>query len=151
MWNEFQAFAVKGNMIDMAVGIMIGAAFGTVVKSIVDDVVMPPLGILTGGLDLSDRFIVLKDGDPTAPYETLVAATEAGAVLLRYGSFLNAVISFFLIAVVLFVLVRWTNKLRDPDTPPAPESRACSYCMSVVHKNATSCPHCTSELVLEAA
>ena len=146
LWAEFKAFAVKGNMIDMAVGIMIGAAFGTVVKSIVDDLVMPPIGLITGGLDMSDRFVVLRDGNPAAPYETLAAATEAGAVLLRYGAFINALVSFFIIAVVLFVIVRWTNKLRSPDTPPAPQSRSCPFCMSVVHEEATRCPQCTSEL-----
>ncbi len=146
LWAEFKAFAVKGNMIDMAVGIMIGAAFGTVVKSIVDDLVMPPIGLITGGLDMSDRFIVLRGGNPAAPYETLAAATEAGAVLLRYGAFINALVSFFIIAVVLFFIVRWINKLRSPDTPPAPRSRACPFCMSVVHEKATRCPQCTSEL-----
>ena len=146
LWSEFKAFAVKGNMVDMAVGVMIGAAFGTVVKSIVDDLLMPPIGLITGGIDFSDRFVVLKAGDPSGPYESLVAATEAGAVLLRYGRSANALISFLIVAMVLFMIVRWTNRLRSPDTPPAPKSRACPFCMSVVHEKATRCPQCTAEL-----
>lgn len=152
IWKEFKQFAVKGNVMDMAVGIMIGGAFTTVVKSVVDDLVMPPIGLLTGGIDLSDQFVVLQAGSEVpGPYATVAAAREAGAVLITYGNFVNNVVSFLIVAVVLFLAVKWINSLRNPDTPPAPSSKACPYCKSVVHKDATRCPSCTSDLGAPAA
>jgi len=147
MLSEFREFAIKGNVVDMAVGIMIGGAFSTVIKSLVDDVLMPPIGLATGGLDFSSKFVVLQEGTTAAgPYATLEAAQKAGAVTLRYGLFLNQIVSFIIIAVALFFLVRWINRLRRPDTPPAPTTRPCPYCLSHVDQKATRCSHCTSEL-----
>jgi large conductance mechanosensitive channel len=125
MLKEFKEFAVKGNVLDMAVGIIIGAAFGTVVQSMVNDVLMPPIGILLGGVDFSDLFITLRQGAVPGPYGTLAAAREAGAVTINYGVFANAVISFFIVAFAVFLLVRNFNKLRRqeaaaPAAPPAP-------------------------------
>ncbi len=151
-WSEFKSFAIKGNVVDMAVGVMIGAAFGGVVKSVVSDLIMPPIGLISGGLDLSEQYIVLKEGAAAgAPYESLAAAREAGAVLLSYGSFLNTLTNFAIVAVVLFFMVRWMNDLRSPDTPPAPNTKPCPFCMTAIHKEATRCPSCTSELGEEEA
>jgi large conductance mechanosensitive channel len=122
--KEFKEFAVKGNVLDMAVGIIIGAAFGTVVKSLVDDVLMPPIGMLLGGVDFSNFFITLSGGDPTGPYATLAAAKDAGAVTINYGVFINGIISFLIVAFAVFLLVRNFNKLKRKEEeaapPPAP-------------------------------
>ena len=147
MLNEFREFAIKGNVVDMAVGIMIGAAFSGVVKSLVDDVLMPPLAAATGGLDFSSKFILLQAGELAAPpYATLEAAQKAGAVTLRYGVFVNQVISFLVVAFALFVLVRWVNRLRRPDTPAAPTTRPCPFCLSHIDRKASRCAQCTSEI-----
>ena len=151
MFKEFKEFAVKGNVVDMAVGIMIGGAFGTVVKSVVDDIIMPPVGLVTGGLDFSAQFIVLRAGTVPPPYASVAAAKEAGAVTLRYGVFLNSVLAFLILALVLFLVVRWINRLRRPDSPPAPNTRACPFCKSNVDKSASRCAFCTSELTVEEA
>ncbi len=122
MLKEFKEFAIKGNMLDMAVGIIIGAAFGTIVKSLVNDVIMPPIGLLLGGVDFSDIFITLQQGAVPGPYATLAAAQEAGAVTVNLGVFANAVISFLIIAFSVFMVVRSFNKLRREEeaAPPAP-------------------------------
>ena len=147
MMKEFREFAVKGNMVDMAVGIMIGAAFNSVVKSIVDDIIMPPLGLLTGNLDFSDKFLILKDGAPGAPYATLAQAKAAGAVVMSYGQLISQLLSFIIVAFVLFMIVRWINKLRQThEAAPAPDSKACPFCKSSVNISATRCAFCTSEL-----
>lgn len=149
MWKEFKAFAVKGNVIDMAVGIIIGAAFTSIVQSLVKDILMPPLGLLTGSVDFSNAFILLREGTTPAPYPTLQAAQDAGAVVLRYGSFINAVISFMLVAFAVFLLVRYINKLKSPKQMPEPVSptiKKCRYCFSDIPVEATRCPHCTSKL-----
>lgn len=147
MMKEFREFAVKDNMVDMAVGIMIGAAFNGVVKSIVDDIIMPPLGLLTGNLDFSDKFLILKDGAPGAPYATLAQAKAAGAVVMSYGQLISQLLSFLIVAFVLFMIVRWINKLRQTHkTAPEPDSKACPFCKSSVNLSATRCAFCTSEL-----
>lgn len=149
MWKEFQAFAVRGNVIDMAVGIIIGAAFTTVVQSLVKDILMPPLGLLTSDIDFSNAFLVLSEGTAPGPYTSLKVAEEAGATVLRYGTFLNSLISFALVAFAVFVLVRYINKLRDPKQTPEPVSptvKKCSFCYSDIPIQATRCPQCTSEL-----
>lgn len=149
MWKEFKAFAVRGNVIDMAVGIIIGAAFTGIVQSLVNDILMPPLGLLTGGIDFSNAFILLREGNTPAPYATLQSAQDAGAVVLRYGSFINAVISFTLVAFSVFILVRYINKLKSPKQMPEPVSttiKKCRYCFSDIPVEATRCPHCTSQL-----
>jgi large conductance mechanosensitive channel len=123
MLKEFKEFAVKGNVLDMAVGIIIGAAFGTVVQSLVRDVVMPPIGLLLGGVDFTNLFITVSQGDVAGPYATLTAAQEAGAVTINYGVFANAVISFLVVAFAVFMLVRSFNKLKreqEAAPPPAP-------------------------------
>ncbi|MGE0160595.1 MAG: large conductance mechanosensitive channel protein MscL [Gemmatimonadales bacterium] len=124
MLKEFREFAVKGNVLDMAVGIIIGAAFGTVVQSLVNDVLMPPIGIMLGGVDFSDLFVTLRQGGVPGPYATLAAAREAGAVTINYGVFANSVISFLIVAFAVFLLVRSFNKLKRQeakavDVPPA--------------------------------
>ncbi len=148
MLEEYKKFAIRGNVVDMAVGIIIGAAFGTVVQSLVKDVLTPPLGLLTGNADFTNLFIVLRDGTPEAPYATLQAAQEAGAITMNMGLFVNAVISFLIVSFAVFVLVRYINQLRAPDEGPAPPTtiKKCPYCVSDVPVQATRCPHCTSEL-----
>lgn len=120
MLKEFKAFAMRGNVVDMAVGIIIGAAFGSIVKSLVDDVIMPPIGLLLGNVDFSELFFVLKEGAAAAPYGTLAAAKEAGAVTLNYGLFVNAVVSFTIVAFAVFLLIRTINRLKteEPAAPP---------------------------------
>lgn len=146
MLKEFKEFAIKGNVIDMAVGIIIGAAFTTVVKSLVDDVIMPPLGYITGRFSMTEKFWVLIEGAKPGPYATLADAKAGGANVVAYGSFLNALISFVIVSLVLFFIVRWINRLRRPDTPPAPGTQACPYCKLPIDIAATRCPHCTSEI-----
>jgi large conductance mechanosensitive channel len=148
MLEEYKKFAIRGNVVDMAVGIIIGAAFGTVVQSLVKDVLTPPLGLLTGNTDFTNLFVVLREGTPEAPYATLQAAQEAGAVTINMGLFINAVISFLIVSFAVFVLVRYINQLRAPDEGPAPPKtiKKCPYCLSDVPVQATRCPDCTSEL-----
>ena len=148
MLEEYKTFAIRGNVIDMAVGIIVGAAFGTVVQSLVKDVLTPPLGLLTGGTDFANLFVVLQEGTPDAPYATLQAAQSAGAVTINVGTFINAVISFLIVTFAVFLLVRYINRLRAPDEgPPPPKTiKKCPHCVSDVPVQATRCPHCTSEL-----
>lgn len=148
MLKEFKEFAMRGNVIDMAVGIIIGGAFGTIVKSLVNDVIMPPIGLLLGGVDFSDLFLTLKQGTVAGPYPTLAAAQEAGAVTVSYGLFLNSVISFLIVAFAVFLLIRSINRLKREEEAPAaePTDRECPFCLSRVPLKATRCAHCTSEL-----
>ncbi len=150
MLKEFKEFAMRGNVVDMAVGIVIGGAFGTIVKSLVDDVLMPPIGLLLGGVDFSDFFVVLKEGaKAAAPYHTLADAKAAGAVTLNLGLFVNSVISFTIVAFALFMVVKAMNKLRmekKNDVPAEPITKSCPRCCSDIPVLATRCPHCTSEL-----
>ncbi|MEF8817112.1 MAG: large conductance mechanosensitive channel protein MscL [Salinibacter sp.] len=148
MLEEYKKFALRGNVIDMAVGIIIGAAFGTVVQSLVKDILTPPLGLLTGGVDFANLFVVLREGTPEAPYATLQAAQNAGAVTINVGIFVNALISFLIVSVAVFLMVRYINQLREPDEgPPPPKSiKKCPHCVSDVPVQATRCPHCTSDL-----
>lgn len=146
MITEFKEFAIKGNVTDMAVGIVIGGAFTTIVKSMVDDLLMPALGLLSGGLDFSSRFIVLREGSVAGPFDSLAAAKASGATVLAYGVFINAVVAFLLVAMALFFVIRWMNQLRSPDTPPAPNTKPCPFCRSSIDIKATRCAHCTSEL-----
>jgi large conductance mechanosensitive channel len=147
--KEFREFAVRGNVVDMAVGIIIGGAFGTVVKSFVDDVMMPPLGILVGDVDFQDMIFVLREGSTPGPYETLAAAREAGAVSLNAGLFLNAVVSFAIVAFAVFLLVKSINRLKRAEEAapaPAPTTKDCPFCASSIPLKATRCPFCTSEV-----
>ncbi|NTV22035.1 MAG: large-conductance mechanosensitive channel protein MscL [Candidatus Yonathbacteria bacterium] len=142
--QEFKEFAVKGNAIDMAVGIVIGSAFGTIVKSLVDDIIMPPFGLLLGGVDFSNLFVNLSQGS----YESLSLAKDAGAATINYGLFVNALISFIIIAWALFMIVKATNKLKkaEPVAEVAPMTKECPFCKMSIHKDATRCPHCTAQL-----
>tara|TARA_R110000772_G_scaffold129051_4_gene237083 strand:- start:110998 stop:111453 length:456 start_codon:yes stop_codon:yes gene_type:complete len=148
MLKEFKEFAMRGNVIDMAVGIIIGGAFGTIVKSLVNDVIMPPIGLLLGGVDFSDLFITLKEGAVAGPYTTLASAQEAGAVTISYGLFINAVISFVIVAFSVFLLIRSVNRLKREEEPaPAePTEKECPFCLSSIPIKATRCGHCTSAL-----
>ena len=148
MLKEFKEFAMRGSMADMACGIIIGAAFGTIVKSLVSDVIMPPIGLALGHVDFSNLFIVLKEGATTGPYPSIADAQKAGAVTINYGLFVNTIISFLIVAFAVFLLVRSMSKLKRQEEapPPAPATKECSYCFSTISIKATRCPHCTSEL-----
>jgi len=148
MFKEFKEFAMRGNVVDMAVGIIIGAAFGTIVKSLVDDVIMPPIGLLLGSVDFSDLFVTLKEGATAGPYLTLAAAKEAGAVTLSYGAFFNTIISFLIVAFSVFLLIKGMNSMKRKEETPAadPTTKECPYCFSTIPIKATKCPHCTSTL-----
>jgi len=141
MLKEFKTFAMKGPVIDLAVGVIIGAAFGKIVASLVADVLMPPLGLILGGTDLSNLFVTLGPGS----YATLAEAIEAGVPVLRYGVFLNTVVEFLIVAFSLFLVIRSVNRMqRAPEAPAAPTTRDCPYCLSSIPLKATRCPHCTS-------
>ena len=150
MLKEFKEFAMKGNVLDMAIGIIIGAAFGTIVKSLVSDVIMPPIGLLLGNVDFSSFYIILKEGAKVAgPYASLADAQAAGAVTLNYGVFINTVISFLIIAFSVFMVVKSINKMKrkEEEIPPAaPTTKSCPYCYTVISIQATKCPACTSEI-----
>lgn len=147
MLKEFKEFAMRGNVVDMAVGIIIGAAFGTIVKSLVNDVIMPPIGLLLGKVDFSNLFIVLKGGD--ASYNTLAEAQAAGAVTLNYGAFINTIISFVIVAFAVFLVIKNINRLKKEEPAPDPTTKVCPYCFSVIPIKATRCGSCTSELRTE--
>ena len=148
MLKEFKEFALRGNVVDMAVGIIIGAAFGTIITSLVNDVIMPPIGLLLGNVDFANLFILLKAGSPAGPYALLADAQAAGAVTINYGVFINAVVSFLIVAFVMFLLIRSINKMkREEEAPPAePTTKECPHCLSTISIKATRCPYCTSEL-----
>jgi large conductance mechanosensitive channel len=149
MLKEFKEFVARGSVVDMAVGIIIGGAFATIVKSLVDDVLMPPLGLLLGGADFSNFFTVLKDGATMpGPYPTLAVAKTAGAVTINYGLFVNSAITFLIVAFAVFLLVRSVNAMRrsQPAAPAAATTKDCQFCASAIPLKATRCPHCTSQL-----
>lgn len=148
MLKEFKTFAMRGNVVDMAVGIIIGGAFGSIVSSLVNDVMMPPIGMLLGGVDFSELFLVLADGTAAGPYATLAAAKEAGAVTINYGVFMNAIVSFLIVAFAVFLLVRSINRLKQKEeAPPAePTTKDCPHCCTSIPIKATRCGHCTSNL-----
>lgn len=153
MLKEFKEFAMRGNVVDMAVGIIIGVAFGTIVKSLVADIIMPPIGLLLGNVDFSNLFIVLKQGATAGPFATIAEAQKAGAVTINYGMFANTVISFLIVAFAVFLLIRALNKLqREEEAPPEePTTKDCPHCLSTIPIKATRCGHCTSELSAEPA
>ncbi len=148
MFKEFKEFAMRGNVVDMAVGIIMGAAFGTIVKSLVSDVIMPPIGLLLGNVDFSNLFLTLKAGTTAGPFATLAEAQKAGAVTLNYGVFLNTIISFVIVAFAVFLLVRSLNKLKRHEEAPAaePTTKECPQCLSTIPIKARRCAFCTSEL-----
>jgi len=150
MLKEFKEFAMRGNVVDMAVGIIIGAAFGTIVKSLVADIIMPPIGLLLGNVDFANLFVTVQEGATTGPYATLADAKEAGAVTVNYGVFFNEIIGFIIVAFAVFLLIRNINRMKREETkeePPAePTTKDCPYCCSTVAIKARRCPNCTSQL-----
>jgi len=150
MLKEFKEFAMRGNVVDMAVGIIVGAAFGTIVSSLVSDIIMPPIGLLLGKVDFTNLFVVLKEGITIGPYAALAEAQAAGAVTLNYGLFINTLISFIIIAFTVFLLIRSINKLKRKEEAQSvePTTKECPFCLSTISIKATRCPYCTSELVL---
>ena len=149
MLKEFKEFAMRGNVVDMAVGIIIGAAFGTIVKSLVSDIIMPPIGFLLGKVDFSNFFLTLKSAPTDGTFATVAEAQKAGAVTLNYGLFINTVINFVIVAFAIFLMIRGLNRLkRKEEAPPAePTTKECPHCYSKVPIKATRCAYCTSELV----
>jgi len=148
MFKEFKEFALRGNVVDMAIGIIIGAAFGTIVKSLVADIIMPPIGLLLGNVDFSNLFAVLKQGTTAAPYTSLAEAQAAGAVTFNYGVFINTLISFVLVAIAVFMVIKTVNKMKRKKEEPAvePITKDCPFCVTAIPIKATRCPHCTSQL-----
>ena len=150
MLKEFKEFAVKGNALDMAVGVVVGSAFGAIVNSLVTDILMPPLGLLLGKTDFSNLFLILKKGTVEGPFSTLAEAQKAGAVTFSYGLFLNRVISFLIVAFALFLILKVINRLRKPEEPvlppPVTTEKSCPFCLSTLPLKARRCPHCTSTL-----
>jgi large conductance mechanosensitive channel len=148
MFAEFKKFIMRGNVLDLAVGIIIGGAFGTIVKSLVDDIIMPPVGMLLGNVDFTGLMWVMKAGNPPPPYENLAKAKEAGAVTLNYGNFINNIITFLIVAFAVFLLVRAVNRMYSKKEEPKPEPvvKECPYCVKEIPIHATRCPFCTSAL-----
>ncbi|HVC37462.1 MAG TPA: large-conductance mechanosensitive channel protein MscL [Gammaproteobacteria bacterium] len=148
--KDFQAFVMRGNVVDMAVGIIIGAAFGAIIKSLVADVIMPPIGLALGNVDFSNLFVVLKNGAKAAPpYDTIAQAHAAGAVTLNYGLFINTIITFIIVAISVFILIRAMMHLQNRLTKPeaaAPTTKECPQCCSAININAKRCPNCTSNI-----
>ena len=146
VWKEFKEFAIKGNAIDLAVGVIIGAAFGSIINSLVKDVVMPPISLLTGGLDFSNKFIILRAAkDGSTAFNTSADAVKAGAITWNYGNFISLVVNFLIVAGAVFLLVRGINKMRGA-TEKEPTSKECPACAMKIPVKATRCPHCTTEL-----
>jgi len=148
MLKEFKEFAMRGNVVDMAVGIIIGAAFGTIIKSLVADIIMPPIGLLLGNVDFSNLFVVLQQEATAGPYANLAAAQEAGAVTMNYGVFFNTIISFLIVAFAVFLLIRNINRLKKKEEapPPEPTTKECPECLSVIPIKAVRCAHCGIQL-----
>ncbi|MGH7556182.1 MAG: large conductance mechanosensitive channel protein MscL [Gemmatimonadota bacterium] len=145
MWKEFKEFALKGSMLDMAIGIIIGAAFSPIVKSLVDDVIMPPIGLLLGDVDFTNLFAVLEEGSPAGPYASLEAAKAAGAVSLNYGVFITTIITFLIIAFAIFLMIKMINRWRAEE-PEETNTRECPQCLSSIPIAAQRCSHCTMEV-----
>ena len=147
MLKEFKAFIMRGNVLDLAVGFIMGGAFGTIVKSLVDDVIMPPIGLALGNVDFSDLFWMLKAGTKAPPpYASLAEAQAAGAVTVNYGVFINSIVSFLIVAFAVFLLVRAANRMKPSEAAAAPSTKDCPYCRMAIPVGATRCPQCTSEL-----
>jgi large conductance mechanosensitive channel len=146
MWKEFKEFAIKGNAVDLAIGVIIGAAFGSIITSLVKDILMPPIGLLTGGLDFSNKFLILKDAPAGGAFATPADAVKAGAITWNYGNFITLVINFLIVAFCIFMVVKAMNKLKRPSPTAAPVSKDCPACAMTIPVKATRCPHCTTEL-----
>jgi large conductance mechanosensitive channel len=150
MLKDFKAFIMRGSVVDLAVGVIIGAAFGSIVKSLVDDILMPPIGLATGGIDFANKFIVLKEGaKAAAPYASLAEAKAAGAVTMNYGLFVNQTVTFLIVAAAIFLVVKLVARLQSPvlvAAPTAPSTKGCPYCATQIPIDAKRCPNCTSQL-----
>ena len=150
MLKDFKAFIMRGSVVDLAVGVIIGAAFGSIVKSLVDDILMPPIGLATGGIDFANKFIVLKEGaKAAAPYASLADAKAAGAVTMNYGLFVNQTVTFLIVAAAIFLVVKLVARLQAPvlvAVPTAPSSKGCPFCATQIPIAAKRCPNCTSQL-----
>ena len=145
--KDFKAFIMRGNVVDLAVGVIIGAAFGAIVKSLVEDVLMPPLGLVTGGIDFTNKFVVLKEGaKAAAPYASLAEAKAAGAVTVNYGLFINQAVGFIIIAACVFIIVKLVTRLQPPPPAAAPATKGCKFCAMQIPLAASRCPNCTSQL-----
>lgn len=142
MLEEFKKFIMRGNVLDLAIGIIIGGSFGQIISSLVDDIIMPPIGLLLGKVDFSNLFLSL-DGNA---YASLAAAKEAGAATLNYGLFINTLINFLIVAFAIFLLIKQVNRFQKPVEPEAPATKDCPYCQTAIPVKATRCPHCTSQL-----
>ena len=145
MLQEFKEFALRGNVIDLAIAVIIGRSGGEIISSLVSDIIMPPIGLFLGNADFRDLFVNLSEGR----YETLAAAEEAGAITINYGVFINTIVDFLIIALVLFLIVRQVNRLQkeaEEEKPEEPTTKECPYCLSTIPLGATRCPHCTAEL-----
>lgn len=148
MLKEFREFALKGNVLDMAVGIIIGSAFTSIVNSLVNDIIMPPVGWLLGGVKFENFYVLIKPGTPGAPYPSLEEAQSAGAVTVNYGQFTNSAVNFLIVAFVMFLLIRGINRMKreKKEETPAPTTKECPHCRTEIPKSATRCPNCTSQL-----
>jgi large conductance mechanosensitive channel len=154
MLKDFKAFIMRGNVVDMAVGIIIGAAFGTIVSSLVKDVIMPPIGLALGKIDFSNMLVVIKQGSPVGPYDTLAAAQAAGAVTLNYGTFINTIITFLIVAAVVFFFIvrpiaQMSARQKAAQPAAAPTTKECPFCKTQINIAATRCPNCTSQLAMK--
>lgn len=147
MWKEFKEFAIKGNAIDLAVGVIIGAAFGSIVTSLVKDILMPPIGLFIGGLDFSNKFLILKDAPGGGVFATPADAVKAGAITWNYGNFITLIINFLIVALCIFLIVRAVNKMKRPSPSAVPVSKDCPHCAMTIPIKAIRCPHCTSEML----
>lgn len=157
MWNEFREFALRGNVVDIAVGLTVGAAFSAIAKSLVSDILMPPVGLLLGGSDFGDLYLILKKAEGVVPGMPLAEAQKLGAVTLNYGLFINNVLHFAIVSVAFFLLIKGLNSLKrrqkaeTPAAPPPPTTTQCPYCLSEIPLGATRCPQCTSQLPTKEA
>ncbi len=148
MWNDFKAFVMRGNVLDLAVAVLIGAAFGVVVKSLVDDIVMPPIGLALGDVDFTNLYVLLKEGTKAlSPYATLPDAKAAGAVTLNYGMFINNIITFLIVALAVFLVVRAAKSRSKAPAPVPVSTKACPFCATAIPLPATRCPNCTSQIM----
>lgn len=146
MLKEFRDFAMRGNVVDLAIGVIIGASFGAIVNSLVKDILMPPLGVLLGKVDFTNLFWVLKAGTSAEPYATLTDAQASGAVTMNYGLFINAIVSFIIVAFAVFLLIRTVNRMQKPAPAADPTAKECPYCFSTISIRAKRCPNCTSQI-----
>jgi large conductance mechanosensitive channel len=147
MWQEFKKFAIKGNALDMAVGIIIGAAFGTIVSSLVGDIIMPPIGLLLGNIDFKNLFIVIKHGPQPGEYPTIEAAQQLGAVTVNYGRFINNIVTFLIVSFSVFMLIKLIGSFQKKEEPaPAPATKDCPFCTTKIPVKAVKCPSCTADL-----